>query len=101
MSTSFDDILKKGKDRAVGPADPRINWKHKVYNLMKGLLELNEAYGNNKHNVKIEICVCDKCLKASYVVMVRDFNDDSRIIRFHQSGWNHLGKSLYNCDECK
>lgn len=100
MTKSFDDILEEGKNRAAGKKSPRSEWKSRVYGLMRDLLDLNSLYNNDKHNIKVERGMCDKCLKVSYVVIVRNIIDENRSIRFHQSGWKHLGKNVYICDEC-
>jgi len=101
INTSFDEILERAQDKLLEQPSPRSDWKKKIYGLMRNLLSLNEVYDNDKHNVKVERCLCDKCLKTSYVILVRDLDNDERMLRFYQKGWQHLGKNIYNCEQCK
>ena len=101
MSTSFDDILKKGK-QAGSVVDPKDEWKLVITNLMFELHYLNAMYKDLKtHHVAIEQQRCDKCREATFIISVRDWDDRGRALKFHKGNWKAINKDIYICEKCK
>lgn len=100
--SSFDEILKKGKQAAVGNNNPKNAWKVCITNIMYELHRLNKMYGKDlEHHLLVEQRKCEKCGLASFIVAVRDFDNRKRVIKFHKGDWKAIDKDKYHCDKCK
>jgi len=101
MSTSFDDILKKGKS-AGNAADPKKAWKDCITMLMFELHRLNEMYGDNfTHHLMIEQQKCATCGKSTFLIAVREWDNHKRVLKFHKGDWKAGGDGKYYCEKCK
>lgn len=99
---NFDEILKEGKDKAKVIANPSKEWRNCINIVMDSLHKLNALYGNKKtHHIKVETYNCTKCKEASFVLAVRDINNQKRIIRYHKTKWEVANKGEYYCEQCK
>ena len=100
---SFDDILKEGKDKGSGSASvnsPQHEWRIKVRTLMNAIHDLNDMYGDDKdHFVDVEQKSCKKCKKASFIIVVHNLKDKTKVMKFYRSKWKKI-KDYYLCDEC-
>ena len=98
---NFDDILKEGKDKVTGTSNKKKKWKKHINNIMEELHMLNTVYGSDKaHHLHVEGIKCKKCGVTSYVLAVRDLDNDQKVTRFHKSKWEPLGKNVYYCNKC-
>ena len=99
---SFDDILKEGKDKAKVSVDSLKTWRMHVRNLMNTLHELNDMYDSNEvHHLKVDLCQCQKCNTASFILSVRDIDNSKKIIKFHKEKWRALERGKYYCEACR
>ena len=101
MSTSFDDILKKGKS-AGSAADPKQTWKDCITTIMYELHRLNQMYGDNfTHHLMVEQKKCEDCGIVTFILAVREYDNHKRVLKFHKGDWKAVGEGRYRCDQCK
>jgi mRNA-degrading endonuclease YafQ of YafQ-DinJ toxin-antitoxin module len=101
MKKDFDDILREGKSKVGSEDTPLQKWKKEIHRIMESLHAVNELYDDNKkHHLQIEQNNCDACKVASFVLTVRDFKNQKKIVRFHQSKWKVVKKGVYRCKKC-
>lgn len=99
--SGFDDILKKGKE-AVDGGDPKEDWRNYINSIMHEIHQLNATYGDNiDHHIVIEHSSCSKCSEATFIMVVRDFDDRAAMIKFHRGDWVSVGNNKYLCKNCK
>lgn len=101
MST-FDDLLKKGKQVAIGNETEEEKWKSLVTTIMHAVHQLNGMYKNEqRHHLKIETTNCQSCSEATFILAVRSLNNSGKPIRFHRAKWKYLKPHTYLCDRCQ
>lgn len=101
MSTSFDDILNKGKQAAT-TVDPKDEWRNHITNIMFELHALNEMYKDlNSHHLAVEQQKCASCKAATFILSVRDWDDRGKALKFHRGNWKAVDSNSYLCDKCK
>jgi len=101
---NFDDILKSGKDKALGSlaSNTSSSWRGYIGLLMDILHKTNDTYSDDSlHHIKIEQCKCEKCGKASFIIVAKDISDKKKIMRFHNSSWKAASTTIYYCNTCK
>ena len=102
VMSNFDDILKKGKDKATGESIKQKDWRKLINSVMDDIHALNSLYDNDKyHHVNLEPIDCKKCRNVSFVLAIRDMKNSKKLNRFHKSKWQAVKKGVYNCDKCK
>jgi len=101
VAKNFDDILKKGKEKAIPHASKQELFRQYVYNLVVAIHTLNELFANDLHNISFSHSFCDKCKKPTFILHVKNINDPEQTIRYHESTWKVVGKGTYLCDMCK
>lgn len=98
---SFDEILKKAKDRVKDQGGEKKKWRECINNAMAALHELNDLYPDEDHNVEVRATECDNCLKPSFLLVVKNINNLDRKIKVHKAGWAMVKSSTYKCEKCK
>jgi len=102
MGSNFDDILKKGKEKASDVKTTEDEWKELINTVMKSVHSLNGMYSsNNKHNLRLEQASCVKCSEAMFILAIREHTNPSKVLRFHKGQWKFLGDNKYHCNKCR
>lgn len=103
MSKNFNDILKKGKEKANTGKNKgkRELFKEYVVDIISIMHKFNGIYENDQHNISISNANCDTCKKPTFIITVKDIENNQRSIRFHKSNWKAIGQGTYHCDKCK
>jgi hypothetical protein len=102
----FDDILKKGKDKAKdtssGPKSKKDVWMDNISILISVMGKLNSMYtDDSKHHFLVEQTRCHVCRKATFLITIKSLDDSTQTIRYHNANWKVVGKDLYYCEKCK
>lgn len=102
MSTSFDDLLKKGKSKVEGiNSKPESLLEDYIFDIMELAHKINALYGHDKaHHLHLEGIKCSKCNLTSFKLNVRDPKDPKRTLKYYRKGWKNIGKQKYRCPEC-
>ena len=102
---NFDEILTKGKGKVKGSGGTKTKkdiWKENISLLITIMTKLNAMYGaDDKHHFLVEQAKCGKCSKVTYLIAIRDIENNKQVIRFHNSSWKVVSKDTYHCDVCK
>lgn len=103
MAQNFDDILKKGKEKAgtAGTKNKKELFKEYIVNMLSLIHNFNDLFENEQHNVMIGNANCAKCKKPTFILTVKNIDNLQQAIRFHRSNWKAMGQGVYHCDKCK
>lgn len=100
MTVNFDELLKKGKQSVVSGNAKEDKWKERIGAILHLVHDLNEMYGNDQHNLRLEPKKCSGCNKATFVLAVKTLETPHKSLRFHKSKWK-FEDSKYMCDSCR
>ena len=103
MAKNFDDILKKGKDKAIviGSKNKKELFKEYILNMLNDMHEFNDLFENSAHNIMVTNANCEKCKKPTFILTVKNIDNVQQAIRFHRANWKSIGQGIYHCDKCK
>lgn len=105
---NFDDIIKdvKSKVKSTGGVSNKSRrdiWQDLISALMAAAVQLNMLYGSgdDKHHINLEVCNCDRCGKALFIIFAEDIDDSTKAMRFHPYGCTFVSNGVYKCAKCK
>lgn len=103
--SSFDDLLKKGKDKIVDvDSGDRADWRGCINEVMGGLKKLqNDMYNPKETNMQIDSIKCKDCGNRGFIMTIVDLANKKKRWKFKFSGWKTIkykDKSVFLCSTC-